>query len=89
MDLNSKFPEYINATIKSLTKLHSGDRVLEIILKQYQVDLSNIHKHLRRDYTLIYRECLNRIIKTNLIDSVGTPEISKAISQIRELSKDP
>ena len=50
-----QLPESVQATIKTLVRLRSGDTVLKVILKQYQQDLTAIHKHLRKENMASYR----------------------------------
>jgi hypothetical protein len=47
-----------------------------------------IHKHGRRESNPYYRETLNRLIKNNLMDSVGIQEILMEIAKIKELNRD-
>lgn len=47
--------ENLHTIAKCLIKLHSGDRVLKMFLKQYSLDLLVMHRHGRRESNPYYR----------------------------------
>jgi hypothetical protein len=63
--------ESLYLIITCLIALSSGVKVLKKILRQFTLELNNIHKHLKAETCLFYREGLSRLIKTQLIDYVG------------------
>jgi hypothetical protein len=63
--------ESLYAITKLLIALSSGDKLLKKFLKQYSVDLSSIHRHVRKEATEFYRVGLSRLIKNELMEYVG------------------
>lgn len=51
--------------------LSSGEKVLKKVLNQYRVELTSIHRHLRKEASIFYKEGLSKLVKNMLIDYIG------------------
>ena len=70
-----KVSESLYSIITCLIALSSGAKVLKKILKQFTLELTNIHKHLKPETCLFYREGLSRLVKTQLIEYVSNEDM--------------
>ena len=57
--------------MKSLVSLSSGERVLKKVLKQFSYELTSIHRHLKKDVNIFYRDGLSKLTKLHLMDFIG------------------
>ena len=57
--------------MKSLVLLSSGEKVVKKILRQFSYDLTVIHRHLKKDVNLLYRDGLSKITKLHLMEFIG------------------
>lgn len=69
-----KVTESLYTILKCLVALSSGERVLRKVLRQFNTDLSSVHRHLKREVNAFYREGLCRMIKKELSDHVGNDD---------------
>ena len=66
-----KVSESLYTITKCLIALSSGDRLLKKIMRQFGVELSSIHRHIRKEATAFYREGLSKLIKSQLMEYIG------------------
>jgi hypothetical protein len=66
-----KVSESLFVIIKCLIILSSGERVIRKILKQFHIELIPIHRHLKNDICIFYRDGLSKLIKTQLMEYIG------------------
>ena len=78
-----RFSESLYNILKCLVALSSGEKVLRKVLHQFTVDLSSLHKHLRKDNCQFYREALSKLVKSQLIDYVGNSDTLEEVSKIK------
>lgn len=81
--------ESLCTVTKCLIALSSGDRLLKKFLRQFSIELSAVHRHLRKEATAFYREGLSKLIKSELIDYLGNGGTLEEASRIKELKNDP
>jgi hypothetical protein len=70
----SKVSDSLHIVMKSLVSLSSGERVVKKILRQFSYDLTAIHRHLKKDVNLLYRDGLSKITKLHLMDFIGNED---------------
>lgn len=51
--------------------LSSGEKVLKKILRQFSIELSSIHRHVKKEACAFYRDGLSKLVKTQLMEYVG------------------
>lgn len=78
-----RFSESLYNILKCLVALSSGEKVLRKVLHQFTVELSSLHKHLRKDNCQFYREALSKLVKSQLIDYVGNSDTLEEVSKIK------
>lgn len=83
-----KFSESLYNILKGLVALSSGEKVLRKVLRQFSIQLSSHHKHLKKDNCQFYRQALGKLIKNQLIDYVGNSDTLEEVSKIKELKED-
>jgi hypothetical protein len=70
----STVSDSLHIVMKSLVLLSSGERVVKKILRQFSYDLTVIHRHLKKDVNLLYRDGLSKITKLHLMDFIGNED---------------
>lgn len=81
--------ESLYTITKCLIVLSSGERLLKKLLKQFNVELSSIHRSTKRETTTFYRDGLSRLIKNQLMEYIGNEDTLEEASHIKELKTDP
>lgn len=85
---DSKVSENLYVITKCLVVLSSGDRVLRKMLKQFTIDLSSVHRHLRKEANMFYRDGLAKLIKNQMMEYMGNEDALEEASRIKELRND-
>lgn len=84
-----KVSDSLHIIMRTLVSLSSGERVAKKVLKQFSYELTTIHRHLKKDVNVFYRDGLSKLTKMHLMDFVGNEDTLEEISKIRELRSDP
>ena len=66
-----KVSDSLHIIMKSLVSLSSGERVARKVLKQFSLELTSIHRHLKKDVNVFYRDGLSKLTKMHLMDFIG------------------
>lgn len=66
-----KVSDSLHVIIRSLVSLSSGEKVVKKILRQFNVELTIIHRHLKKEINAYYRDGLSKLLKRHLIDFIG------------------
>ena len=69
-----KVSDSLHIIIKSLVSLSSGERVAKKVLKQFSYELTLIHRYLKKDVNVFYRDGLSKLTKMHLMDFVGNED---------------
>lgn len=80
--------ESLYTITKCLIVLSSGERLLKKLLKQFNVELTTIHRHVKKEATTFYRDGLSRLIKSQLMEYIGNEDTLEEASKIKELKND-
>ena len=68
--------------------MSSGERLLKKMLKQFSIELSSIHRQVKHEATIFYRDGLSRLIKAQLMEYIGNEDTLEEASNIKELKND-
>ena len=66
MNEQKKVSESLYTIIKCLISLSSGEKVLKKVFRQFTMDLSVIHRHVRKEASAYYKEGFVNLIKTQM-----------------------
>lgn len=66
-----KVSDSLHIIMKSLVSLSSGERVARKVLKQFSLELTSVHRHLKKDVNIFYRDGLSKLTKIHLMDFIG------------------
>ena len=66
-----KVSDSLHIIMKSLVSLSSGERVARKVLKQFSLELTSVHRHLKKDVNVFYRDGLSKLTKIHLMDFIG------------------
>lgn len=69
-----KVSESLHVIIRSLVSLSSGERVVRKILRQFSLELTTVHRHLKKDVNVFYRDGLSKLTKMHLMDFIGNED---------------
>ena len=78
-----KVSESLYTITKCLIALSSGDRVLTKLLREFSINLTEIHRHIRKEATTFYRDGINKLIKNQLMEYVGNGGTLEEASRIK------
>ena len=67
-----KVSDSLHIVVKSLVSLSSGEKVLKRILRQFSLELTAIHKNLKKETNVLYRDGLSKLTKMHLMDFMGS-----------------
>ena len=84
-----KVSESLYTITKCLIALSSGDRLLRKFFSQFTIELTSMHRHIRKEATAFYRDGLSKLIKNQLMEYVGNGGTLEEASRIKELKNDP
>lgn len=84
-----KVSDSLHIIIKTLVSLSSGERVVKKILRQFSYELISIHRFLKKEVNVFYRDGLTKLIKMHLMDFIGNEDTLEEASKIKELRSDP
>lgn len=58
------------------------------MLRQFTLEIGNIHRHMKKEVNIYYREGLARLIKSKMMEYMGNEESLIEASRIKELRGD-
>lgn len=78
-----KVSDSLHIIMKSLVSLSSGEKVARKVLKQFSLELTSIHRHLKKDVNVFYRDGLSKLTKMHLMDFIGNEDTLEETSKIK------